>query len=451
MIEAGRLEEARGRLIEIIRRNRTDSVARLALGYIYLDPQPEMAASIANDILKAGPRNKQALDLMSAAYALMRTRARSVREERDLRLQQVEVLDKIITRHPDWPSPIYAAASIRIAVERLDPNQSNELNRALGSLQKLVGLLDSQAAAPSVRATAWFQLGRAFKHIEDSYPDFANETGLPQNYEQAVRSFRTAIDIDPRRIDAVGEMVLIYRAVGDLDAALAIVDEGARQIARGYKGQAATFVGAKLAEMKGALLLEKGLTLQAEAVFVRALADDPKLVGSAMSLAHLQQVSNRHAQAEATLRALLSEVPGSLDGWLALATFLEESGRVQQAIAAHWSLAAITPPDAVAMGMQPSPERHRANLRYRSASRLAALEMAAGHPELALRAATIARSHQEPDADLHVTVALIFEALGRRESAIKRLHSVFEETQSPEVESTLRAMQARSEGAVPKE
>ena len=444
LLEAGRIEDARKRLIDIIRKNRTDSTARLALGYIYLDKQPKLAALISVDILSGKPRHQQALDLMSAAYAQMRTQTRSVIEERDLRLQEIDALGKIAARHPGWTEPIYRLASQQIAVERLDPDQLHHLMKAVLALETLVATLTTENSTPEVRATAWFQLGRALKHVEDAETGVKAAAVLAANYKRAVKCFQTVLKIDPRRIDAVGEMILIYRSVGDQEAALAIVRQSLARDYNGFTGQTAIFAQAKLSEMEGVLLLELARTDEAETVFVKTLKMDPQLVGTALSLAQLQQVGNRQAEAERTLAAIVKAEPRSLDGLLALATFLENANRPEEAMAIHWSLAAIPPAEAIAMGMQPSPQRHRAKLRYRSATRLAGLELASGNSEKALRVATLARSFQEPDTDLQMTVALIFEALGRRTSAIEQLQSVFDTTQSSDVQEALRSMQLRA-------
>lgn len=413
-LERGESEAGRTALRQLLADNPYYLPAEMALGYSYLSDDPRQSLLHAWEVIGRSKRNLEALNLLSTAFARLRDLAQTVTQEAVTRTQEVTAYERILRKMPNWPEAIFRMASQRIAIERLDPKRFDELNKAVAELKGLIATLDRDDRHLE-RATAHFQLGRAYKHQEDARPSPQRKTGtLPERYEQAVQAFETTLRIDASRVDALGEIVLVYLALNDARTAIATVQRHLPKLTGGIA------LG-KAHEMLGELFVKLDRYDSAIAEFDRALAQNENLMGSYLHLAVLYLKRGKTERAIQTLSKSVRVQPEFLSGHLRLGSIYLRNGHYPGAIKAYEEVLRVPRSRAIVLGMRPSRHQYRNNLYYQAASALAWLQLEAGSPRRALELVGTATQFRTADSHLLDTLGMIYDALGNHEKAIRTL------------------------------
>lgn len=385
------------RKIDLFRRLKPqDTDLMLVAGYVHLNSDPAIALDLAAQALARIGRSRTALDLLSAAFARHRALAPDDATDAEIRAVEIESYTRLIARDPDWPELLFRSASQRIALERLRPEDFDQLAKAEAELRHLIAILPPESPA-ATRAQAQFQLGRALKHMEDSRPTPRRENApdLPPHYADAVQAFQRTAEINPNRLDAVGEEVLVYLAVGKIDAALSAVDAAFAHFPH-------PAFQAKLFEMRGDLLRQMGESDAAIAALRQAVEADPTRDGAALTLVQMLYMNGQAEEGAALLDRTVATRPDLLEAhrMVAQATRRTDPDRAR---AAYTALLDVPPHRAITLGMRPSPERYRTGLYHDAALSLAELHIAAGDRRSAAAAVRLARefgSETERSRDL---------------------------------------------------
>jgi tetratricopeptide (TPR) repeat protein len=399
------------------------TAARLLLGAIYLDSTPPAARTAALAVLDAEPGNREALNLLTSAYD--RTRAAGLAQADEARLRELEIADYLglLERNPNWSDALYRSASQRLALERLLPVDDLErrdamLSAAVAELTQLVSTLRVDAAAVE-RAAALYQLGRALKHAADflGARDGATERGA-LFYDRALTAFGRAFEIDPGRVDAVGEIVLVELVRGDPDAAVRAVET---RIPKASTPQAR----AKLYSTLGNLYLQTGRADEALDAFDSVLKSGAGPMDTYLGLYRIHHARKDLPKAQAALEAAVTVRPTFVMGYLKLGEL--SAGRGDYATAtAHFEQALSVPPQkAEVLGMMPSRNVYRNGLYYQAASWLAWLYLEhAKNPRRALQAVATARNFGAIDPRLADTEGWSYFHLGEYPRARATLEAV---------------------------
>lgn len=414
-LESGRTEAGREDLKRLLASNPNYIQAEMALGYSYLFEEPRQSLVHAWSVLGQTDRNLDALNLLSAAYARLRDLAQTTKEEATKRTHEVEAYRRILDRMPDWPEVIFRTASQRIAIERLAPERFDELDKAVAELKRLTSILQDDSQRQEL-ATAHFQLGRAYKHQEDARPSRRiKSAALPERYRLAVQEFEVTLRMNAARVDALGEIVLVYLAVDDAATALATVQGHIPKLTGGVT------LG-KANEMLGGLFVKLGKREAAIAEFDRALQNNENLMASYLHLAALNLKKGDKERAIQVLKKSVGVQPDFLSGHLRLGSIYLADGRYPDAIGAFEQALQVPKSRAVVLGMIPSKHQYRNGLYYRAAASLAWLQLETGAPEQALETAKAAVQFGAADSHLLDTLGMIYEALGERGKAIETLN-----------------------------
>ncbi len=415
-LENGETESGRTVLRQVLQHNPNYTPAEMALGYSYISEDPRQSLVHAWSVIGQTGRNLEALNLLSTAFARLRDITLTTAQEAEIRTHEVEAYQRILKKVPDWSEVIFRMASQRIAIERLDPRRFDELNKAAAELKSLTGKLhrDDQKLE---RATAHFQLGRAYKHQEDARPSSTRKPGttLPERYQLAVREFQSTLRMDASRVDALGEIVLVYLAADDTKTALAIVQNHIPKLTEGID------LG-KAYEMLGELHVKLVNGNAAIPEFDRALKQNENLMGAYLHLATLYLQNKDKERAIDALSMSVRAQPEFLSGHLRLGSIHLRDGRYSEAIKAYEQVLRVPKSRAIVLGMRPSRHQYRNNLYYQAASALAWLLLETGDPKQGLEMAKAATQFRAVDPHLLDTLGMIYEALGDREKALETLN-----------------------------
>ena len=410
LLAQGRTGPAMLLLHRLINADPTDLAARRELARACMAEHPLCVRTQALAITEQRPGDQEALDLLGLAYRQMRAAAGTTRE-REIELRAGEVADyqRVLEGSPNWPEALFRSATHRIALERLDPSRSQELDKAVGELGQLIAALP--ANAKTLRASALHQLGRAWKHKGDRLGEAATDNGrLGDDYQQALQAFESSIALDPARIDALGEIVLLLRAAGRAAEALP-------QLRTALARSEDPRHRAKLQEMIGELELAQGRADAATQALGDAVALDPRRLGAALQLARTQRNKGNLTEAIKLLRATLGQEPRFLEGRIELGYTLLAAGHRAEAIGAWEVVMRSDPARARFLGMVPSKNLYRNKLYQQTAAWLAWMYLEDGNPSRALRAAHKAETFAPADAALDDTKAWAHHQLGNHERA----------------------------------
>ena len=371
-------------------------------------------------VLQQEPADHEALNLLTASYAS--ARMRGLGHATELRLRRTEIQDylNVLEDRAGLPDVLYRLASQRLALERLlPPEQTDEraqqLGRAIEVLRELQSLLDADGDAVT-RASAAYQLGRALKHQGDF--NKANGEPLEAFYREALDAFATALDLDPGRIDALGEIVLVHLARGAPEEALSAVRAHEPRVAAGpAKG--------KVHSMLGNLLVAAHQSEAAIEAFDRALALDANFMDTYVGLFRLHQQAGQTDAALEVMRRASDADPRFITAYIQSGQLLAGLERWDDAIEAFERVFAIPASEAKVLGMVPSQNVYRNRLYYSAGAWLAWLYLQhAEDTEKALQAAQIATRYQPADPNLLDTIAWSHYRRGEFEQA----REILEET-----------------------
>ncbi|MEE8059375.1 MAG: tetratricopeptide repeat protein [Pseudomonadales bacterium] len=399
-------------LTQILARYPEHIEARLALGYSYLNEAPAGSLEYAWKVLGQAGHNPHAFNLLSAAYAKMRDAAKTIEEEAKIRIHEVDAYQEILQHVPDWPEVIFRSASQRIAIQRLVPERINELHQAIAELDTLLVLLDKEGRKTE-QVSVHFQLGRAYKHLEDAQPQSRRaSTYLPTNYKLALEEFSTALKSNPERVDALGEIVLVYKAIGDRSSAVKHVHKHIPNLTQNN-------TIAKAYEMLGALQVESGHLTEAINSFKKALTHNAYMMGSYLHLASLYQQTGNTTKAITILEKSVEVEPGFLRGNSETGHIYMAMGRYKQAITAFEKVIQTPTSEAIVIGMLPSRHQYKNKLYYKSTAALAWLFLETNKPNKALNMAELAARYQPMDVSLLDTMGTIYDVLDKQTEAIE--------------------------------
>lgn len=419
LLKQGMTEAGRKILRDFIKRNPKSTQAYLLLGRSYLLEKPFKTLVYARDALEQDAESEEALNLLSAAYGRMRAQGFSHSEEATLREEEIEDYQRILETNPDSPGALYRSASHRLALQRLIPERTEEIDIAVSELERLITVLKEKEKFDDLDS-AYHQLGRAYKHQADVFLVTGGENDKAERtYELAMEQFRRALELDENRVDSLGEIILIYRSLSAPVQAVEIVQSYLPKITH-EKAQAKTY------EMLGTLYVESGDSDRAIETFHKGLELDDALLGTYLYLAHLYSKEGKINQTEEILKTSVEIEPSFLGGYTRLGQLYMENSQPQAAIQSFEKLLQIRPSTAVVLGMVPSKNLFRNQLYYQAASSLAWLYQEQGKYKKALEAVQKAKRYQEPDPHLMDTLGWIYYKMGNNEKALEILRSVTE-------------------------
>jgi len=388
----------------------------------HLRGDPKGAIADARRMLEEDPRSQEALDLLTLAYDRVRALGLSQAEEATLREEEIDDYRRVLRRNPDWPEVLFRSSFHRLALQRLRPGDSAQAQAAVSELRRLIDTLEARGAVQDLPA-AHNQLGRAYRHLGDAVGlKRGPSSEIERFYALALARFRTVLGLDPNRVDALGETVLVYQATKAFDQAR---DAVASHLPKITSAEAR----AKAFEMLGALYIQLGKSDQAIETFHAALEVDDSLQGAYLYLSQLYSERGSMQQAEETLRVGLRTQPRFLEAHLQLAQLLQQQSRFADAITSLETALQIDPSEAMFMGAggaaaAPSRNLYRNRLYYSAAASIAWLYLENAHePKKALAAVDRARQYEEAEPHLLDTLGWIYHALGDDERAVATLQS----------------------------
>ncbi len=348
-----------------------------------LAEHPGRARQLAVMAMKLEPRNAAALNLLTASYARARAKGLSREQERFLRRQAVHDYQYFIDRRPDDPELLYRIASEQIALGRLLPEHAVAEHRALlqqarAHLSHLIELTGSDPAEATQRASAYYQRGRANKHLGDLSTDPSSA------HAAALKDFDQALELDTRRIDALGEIILIHRGRNDLATAIQTVGNALPRVTREK-------LKAKVTAMLGNLLLEAGRPEEAAAALRQALRGNDGLFDAHYGLSRALMAAGDADAAYRRMLATVERYPDFADGHALLGHIAEQRGDSAAAIRHYENLLKIPMDGSRVIGMHPSVNLYRNQLFQDAAARLGWYYLEKRKPRRALRALAVAR------------------------------------------------------------
>ena len=351
LVDRGAHVEARALLEESVAAGSADAAARLLLGRLLLGDAPQRSRSLAAEVLRADPRDRSALDLLSASHA--RARALGLSRAGELAIRRLEIADyeQLLSRRPEDPELRYRRGSQQVAVSALLaatdlPARARALDAAVADLERALDALDQAGSAE--RASARFQLGLAHHRRGD----LARETGAPgkqaeAHYRDALAAYGAALDADPDRVDAVSAQAQVLLSLGDA--------AGAEARVRAAAGRGRTRLApAKTRVMLAELLLGAGRAGEALAELEAALAEEPRALDGYLVQWKAQVALGRDRAGREALEAGLAVEPRFVDALLQLGQAAVSAGRPEDAYGHFQRILAIPEPEAVSLGMRPS-------------------------------------------------------------------------------------------------
>jgi len=308
----GQVVQARQILRDALRKHPKAPALWHALGESMLSDDPRVSRVCALRVLKLHSESRKGLDLLTAAFA--RSRVSGLRHEAEVEQRRLEINDykAVLRLNPEWPEALYRSASQRLALERLLPLEAEqerrmELDQSIQELKQAVKMLATSPQSP-LRSGAHFQLGRAYKHRADTGRRLGwDPKSIASDERRAIKELERSAEIDPKRIDAIGEIVLIHGTHGKHDQALAVVEAHLPHVS----DQA---VKAKLIEMRAQALADVGRIDEARTTFERAIAMHPQLMGSYLNLARLHETQGALEKSQEVLRSSVRVEPLRLSG-----------------------------------------------------------------------------------------------------------------------------------------
>jgi len=396
LLDAGDTESA-GRLVEDILRQYPRHVGALFLkGKMDFSKGAfEDALSCFEDVSKAKP--KYALAHYHKGVTLLRLgRAESARES----LEQVVRLDpdQIRTRLLLANSYIteYKQGNATLALVHIEhvlgrQPENREALTLLGNLkirtrdyrgaeevfQRIVKLYPGQSAGHFQLGLVHFLLGRA---------------------EDAVKSFQTALELDPGQSRALVLAVNILLKDGRHEEALALCDKIIPRLSGAPKPLAVA------QDAKARAYIESGKGRQAEGIILEAIENDPNLLSAHVHLTALYLHDNRVDEVIAHFEKVLSEKPDFLAAYMVLGMIHDGSGDLEKANEYYRRALEIQPDFAPAAN----------NLAWN-------LVTSGGDLDEAFRFARIAKAGMPEDPYVLDTMGWIYHLLGHHWKAVPEL------------------------------
>jgi len=202
----------------------------------------------------------------------------------------------------------------------------------IADAQKRFSLITAKAYTENGHPEAALALLNNLRQEQGRDPEVTYYIGIVQmlsnHFDEAEAAFKDVISALPRNINAYINLVKVLDKKGDLDKAIDYQQRLLQLMKPGsapYREQAV-----RLALFKGRRALEQGDLDQAETIFEKALALDPKDPYANYGLGVVEQQQRRLGQAAKRFEKVLSFMPGHLDARLRLGTIYLELNRIQE-------------------------------------------------------------------------------------------------------------------------
>ena len=381
------------------------------------------ARDLAMEVLEGDVRRPEALDVLTTAYAATRARGLPRADEIGLRAREIADYTTLLKHSPEWRDLLFRSATQRLDLQRLldndDKRREVQLVAAIDELTRLVRLIDVGNDAVIERASALYQLGRALRLAADFLAVGKREPERrAQFYDRAHTALAHAFEIDPSRVDAVGELMRVELARKDVDAALNAINSRIDK-ASSTNGRA------RLHVLRGDLQLQAKRPGQALDDFNAALALDLRAVEGWLGLYRVHLLRQDVEQADAAMRNAVNAAPDFVFGHLKLGEMSAARSDYASAVGHFERALAVPTARALVLGMNPSRNAYRNELYYQAAAWLAWLYLEHGKdPRRALAAVAHAAQFRPVDARLADTQGWIYFQLGDYAHARKALELV---------------------------
>ncbi|NOQ65534.1 MAG: hypothetical protein GQ582_13570 [Methyloprofundus sp.] len=354
--------------------------------------------------LTSSAQNLQALKVLSAAYEQTAYAATNMAEEAVIRTRQVQDYQLLLVKNPEWMELLYQLATQQIALQRLKPERLDVLAEAVKNLNFLIQVATKNKQKDQL-IQGYFQLGRALKHQGDTASSLGNPQLMQTKYQHSLLAFTHTLNLDAQRIDAVGEVVLIYRALGDLQSAISVVRNNLPHLKQQH-------LAAKSYEMLGVLLQEANLNADARTAFNQSITLNKGMMGAYLHLAQLNQLDGNNQHAALILRQSIEVNPVFIESYLNLGAILVGLRQNTEARVIFEQALSIKQEEAISLGMFPSKQLYISHTFYKIAAYLAWLYLQDNQLEKALAVALKAQQFQALDAHLADTLGEIYSRLG---------------------------------------
>jgi tetratricopeptide (TPR) repeat protein len=335
-----------------------DSVITLRLAELHLAMgKTEEAAAGAEEVLRREPNHVDALLLKSRVMAgqgeieaALPLLDRAVGQRPNLIPAWVLKVD-LLQRKGDLPAAEQAArkglesdrtnTALRARLAKLTAvmkRNATELQNALTEAETILAQEPENADALVAKAEAELGMNRLadaradfgrLNELSPRNPFYRHRLGtvsvLQKKYDEALRWFRGALEIDPNLPDVANDLVVSLIQQGKKAEALAEID----------RMEAAASVKTHLVLLRGKVLLANGDYAGAEAEFRRAQGMDPDNYESYLFLGQVQMQQNRVDQAIKEVDGLLAKNPNFAPAHLLRAWFFDASKNQAGAVGAY--------------------------------------------------------------------------------------------------------------------
>jgi len=171
-----------------------------------------------------------------------------------------------------------------------------------------------------------------YKRVVELAPDYVPghvQLGLLYNLskrqEDALRSFKKAIELDPLQINALRLIVGVHLKNRTFDEALKICDEHKKRIGDH------PYMLALIEDLKGRVYLAQGVTDKAKEHFEKAIEIEPNILAPYQALARIYVKDKNFEQAIAKYEAMVDKNPKFLQGYMALGIIYDHQGEKEKA------------------------------------------------------------------------------------------------------------------------
>lgn len=166
-----------------------------------------------------------------------------------------------------------------------------------------------------------------FRQVTEVKPDYAPAYvrlgllyQLAKRDNEARKSLKKALEIDPRQIDALGLLVGMHLRKKEFDEALSLCKMQQSKIGDLPRGHAA------IESLMGKIYQAKGEKQAAELHFKKAVETDPNLLGPYVSLARIYLSGDRWQEAVQEYENILKKNPKFLPAYMALGAIYDQRG-----------------------------------------------------------------------------------------------------------------------------
>ena len=189
----------------------------------------------------------------------------------------------------------------------------------------LKGSLDVLEGKRKAAESTFLQVTKVKPDYAPAYVRLGLLYQLTKRGNEARKSLKKALEINPRQIDALALLVGIHLRKKEFDNALTLCKIQQSKIGDFSRGQAA------LESLMGKIYLAKGKKQAAELHFKKAVGTDPNLLGPYVSLARIYLSGDRWQEAVQEYENILKKNPKFLPAYMALGAIYDQKGMGEKA------------------------------------------------------------------------------------------------------------------------